>query len=79
MLNTNLSYFHINGLFSVQWSSLSVCLMSFRIERLARNICREVGQGPLIGLCVLKGGYQFFGDLMDCIRSISASGGNFKI
>ena len=47
----------------------------FRTERMARNICHEVGKGPLVGLCVLKGGYQFFGDLMDCIRTISASGG----
>lgn len=42
---------------------------------MARNICREVGEGPLIGLCVLKGGYQFFGDLMNSIKSISSSGG----
>ena len=48
---------------------------SFRTERLARNICRDVGKGPLIGLCVLKGGYQFFGDLMDCIRTINANAG----
>lgn len=49
-------------------------LICDRIERLARNICREVGEGPLIGLCVLKGGYQFFGDLMNSIKSISSSG-----
>ncbi|XP_068715930.1 hypoxanthine-guanine phosphoribosyltransferase-like isoform X1 [Montipora foliosa] len=49
-------------------------LICDRIERLARNICREVGKGPLIGLCVLKGGYQFFGDLMNSIRSINSSG-----
>ena len=49
----------------------------FRTERLARNICRDVGRGPLIGLCVLKGGYQFFGDLMDYIRTINANGGQW--
>ncbi|XP_022798517.1 hypoxanthine-guanine phosphoribosyltransferase-like [Stylophora pistillata] len=48
-------------------------LIHDRIERLARNICRDVDKGPLIGLCVLKGGYQFFGDLMNCIRTINAN------
>ncbi|XP_073236228.1 hypoxanthine-guanine phosphoribosyltransferase-like [Porites lutea] len=51
-------------------------LITDRIERLARNICCDVGKGPLVGLCVLKGGYQFFGDLMDRIRTINASGEN---
>ena len=45
---------------------------------MARNICCDVGKGPLVGLCVLKGGYQFFGDLMDRIRTINASGGEKK-
>lgn len=49
-------------------------LINDRTERLARNICRDVGRGPLVGLCVLKGGYQFFGDLMDYIRTINANG-----
>ncbi|KAJ7391752.1 hypoxanthine phosphoribosyltransferase 1 [Desmophyllum pertusum] len=49
-------------------------LINDRTERLARNICRDVSKGPLIGLCVLKGGYQFFGDLMDCIRTINSNG-----
>ena len=51
--------------------------ISNRIDRLARNICRKVGCEPLVALCVLKGGYQFFGDLMDAIRTINANSGEY--
>ncbi|EDO32938.1 predicted protein, partial [Nematostella vectensis] len=46
-------------------------LIQDRTERIARNICREMS-GPLVGLCVLKGGYQFFADLMEFIRTMNA-------
>ena len=48
-----------------------------RVERLARNICRDLSPEPLVALCVLKGGYQFFADLMERIRIINANSGMF--
>ncbi|XP_013786916.1 hypoxanthine-guanine phosphoribosyltransferase-like [Limulus polyphemus] len=39
-----------------------------RIERLARDISLEIGQEPLVALCVLKGGYKFFTDLLDKVN-----------
>ena len=46
----------------------SMPLLSYRIERLARDIFLEVGGEPLVALCVLKGGYKFFADLMEKIQ-----------
>ena len=42
-----------------------------RIERIARNIVRDLGQEPIVALCVLKGGYKFFGDLLDKINALN--------
>lgn len=39
-----------------------------RIERLARNIMEDLGNHDIVVLCVLKGGYQFCADLVDCIK-----------
>jgi len=36
-----------------------------RIERLARDILEDMSPGPIVTLCVLKGGYKFFTDLCD--------------
>ncbi|XP_031566703.1 hypoxanthine-guanine phosphoribosyltransferase-like [Actinia tenebrosa] len=45
-----------------------------RTERLARDISRDMQPGgALVGLCVLKGGYQFFADLMEYIRTLNAN------
>ncbi|CAD5116205.1 DgyrCDS5121 [Dimorphilus gyrociliatus] len=41
-----------------------------RIERLARNICEELGKEPTVALCVLKGGYKFYTDLLDKIQAL---------
>nr|CBH31296.1 hypoxanthine phosphoribosyltransferase 1 [Suberites domuncula] len=43
-----------------------------RTEKLAQDICRDL-QAPLVALCVLKGGYQFFTDLLDFIKNYNAS------
>ena len=48
--------------------------MFIRTARLAQEICEDL-QAPLVALCVLKGGYQFFTDLLDFIKNNSASGG----
>ena len=49
----------------------------FRIEKLAQDICKEFGSGPLVALCVLKGGYQFFSHLVEYIDNfIRHSGKN---
>jgi len=36
--------------------------------RLAQQICADLKR-PLVALCVLKGGYQFFTDLLDSIKN----------
>lgn len=43
-----------------------------RTARLARDICGDL-QSPLVALCVLKGGYQFFTDLLDSIKNYYAT------
>ena len=40
-----------------------------RIERLAVDIAIDLDNESFVALCVLKGGYVFFNDLMDKIRS----------
>lgn len=39
-----------------------------RTERLARNIMDDLGDHDIVVLCVLKGGYQFCADLVDCVK-----------
>ena len=39
---------------------------------MAQDICRELS-APLVALCVLKGGYQFFTDLLDFIKTYSSN------
>ncbi|KFM59107.1 Hypoxanthine-guanine phosphoribosyltransferase, partial [Stegodyphus mimosarum] len=39
-----------------------------RIERLARDIAQDYYDQPFTALCVLKGGYKFFADLLDKIK-----------
>ncbi|XP_054162690.1 hypoxanthine-guanine phosphoribosyltransferase-like [Oppia nitens] len=39
-----------------------------RIERLACDIAIDLADEPFVALCVLKGGYVFFNDLLDKIR-----------
>ncbi|KAG8189623.1 hypothetical protein JTE90_009554, partial [Oedothorax gibbosus] len=39
-----------------------------RIERLARDIAQDYKDQPFTALCVLKGGYKFFADLLDKIK-----------
>jgi len=41
-----------------------------RIERLACDIAIDLANEPFVALCVLKGGYQFFSDLLDKIRQL---------
>jgi len=48
-------------------------LIQDRIERLARDIFNEFGHEPMTALCVLKGGYKFFSDLMDKINLLNCN------
>ena len=41
-----------------------------RIERIAQKIVEDV-QGPLVVVCVLKGGHQVFADLVDYIKKLN--------
>ena len=44
---------------------------AYRIEKLAMDIKAAVPDEPLVCLCVLKGGYKFFTDLVDRLKSIN--------
>ncbi|XP_066301506.1 hypoxanthine-guanine phosphoribosyltransferase-like isoform X2 [Branchiostoma lanceolatum] len=47
-------------------------LIMDRTERLARNIVNDFGyEEPIVALCVLKGGYRFFGDLLNYISALN--------
>ena len=41
-----------------------------RIERMACDIASDIGHESFTALCVLKGGYQFFSDLLHMMRQI---------
>lgn len=46
----------------------------FRTERLARDIFNDLDLSkPLATLCVLKGGYLFYNDLLQYIQNLSAN------
>jgi len=51
-------------------------LVQDRIERMARDIHREIKSGPIVVLCVLKGGYQFMKDLLHFIKVLNANSGH---
>jgi len=45
-----------------------------RTERLAREIFEDFDRSkPIAALCVLKGGYQFFSDLLDYMKQLNAN------
>ncbi|XP_032448719.1 LOW QUALITY PROTEIN: hypoxanthine-guanine phosphoribosyltransferase-like [Lynx canadensis] len=44
-------------------------LVMDRTERLARDMVKEMGGHHIVALCVLKGGYKFFADLLDYIKA----------
>lgn len=46
-------------------------LINDRIERLARDIVYDFQNEGLVALCVLKGGYKFFTDLLDRIKMLN--------
>ena len=52
-------------------SRLSWSCPQLRTERLARDIIRDMGGHHIVALCVLKGGYKFFADLLDYIKSLN--------
>lgn len=47
-------------------------LIMDRTARMAQDICRDL-EAPLVALCVLKGGYQFFTDLLDFIKTYNST------
>lgn len=38
---------------------------------MARDIVRDMGAQHIVALCVLKGGYTFFADLLDYIKALN--------
>ncbi|XP_011605217.1 hypoxanthine phosphoribosyltransferase 1, like isoform X1 [Takifugu rubripes] len=46
-------------------------LIMDRTERLARDIVQDMGGHHIVALCVLKGGYKFFADLLDYIKALN--------
>lgn len=47
-------------------------LVADRVERLARDIVQDFSEEPIVALCVLKGGYKFFTDLLDRIKQLNS-------
>ncbi|XP_004344302.2 hypoxanthine phosphoribosyltransferase [Capsaspora owczarzaki ATCC 30864] len=47
-----------------------------RVEKLAQDITRDVGQKHLIAICVLKGGHQFFADLLLHMKKFNSREGS---
>ena len=43
---------------------------------MARDIHRASKSEPIVALCVLKGGYQFFKDLIQHIKDLNANSGD---
>nr|XP_051676962.1 phosphoribosyltransferase domain-containing protein 1 isoform X3 [Oryctolagus cuniculus] len=48
-----------------------------RIERLAKDIMKDIGYCDLMVLCVLKGGYKFCADLVEHLKNISRNSDQF--
>lgn len=48
--------------------------LTSRTERLARDIMQDMGSHHIVALCVLKGGYKFFADLLDHIKALNQNG-----
>ncbi|XP_063266717.1 LOW QUALITY PROTEIN: hypoxanthine-guanine phosphoribosyltransferase-like [Prinia subflava] len=46
-----------------------------RTEHLARDIMQDMRSHHLVALCVLKGGYNIFADLLDHIKALNQNGG----
>lgn len=46
--------------------------LQYRIEKIAQKIVEDI-QGPLVVMCVLKGGQQVFADLVNYIRRLNSS------
>jgi len=47
-------------------------LIMDRVERLARDIFYDIGQEPLVVLCILKGGYKFCSDLLEKLQRLNS-------
>ncbi|RMB89383.1 hypothetical protein DUI87_34237 [Hirundo rustica rustica] len=45
-----------------------------RTQCFARDIMQAMGSHDIVALCVLKGGYKFFGDLLDHIKPLNQNG-----
>ncbi|KAI8077834.1 phosphoribosyltransferase-like protein [Halteromyces radiatus] len=45
-----------------------------RVQKLARLIVDE-NDGPLVVCCILKGGHQYFADLVNCIKKLTTTDG----
>ncbi|TKC34163.1 hypothetical protein EI555_020323 [Monodon monoceros] len=48
-----------------------------RIERLAKDIMKDIGYCDIMVLCVLKGGYKFCADLVEHLKNISRNSDRF--
>jgi hypothetical protein len=61
----------VPGSFGIPYVELNV-LFCYRVERLARDIVQDFSEEPIVALCVLKGGYKFFTDLLDRIKQLNS-------
>uniref|UniRef100_A0A5F8GVZ7 Hypoxanthine phosphoribosyltransferase n=1 Tax=Monodelphis domestica TaxID=13616 RepID=A0A5F8GVZ7_MONDO len=46
-------------------------LIMDRIERLARDVLQDMGGQHIVALCVLKGAYKFFSDLLNAMETLN--------
>ena len=46
-------------------------LIDDRVEKMALDIKEDLNTAPLVCLCVLKGGYKFFADLVDRLKILN--------
>ena len=58
---------------------LNFVFFSRRIERIAKDIFNTFGREPLVAICVLKGGYKFYTDLIDKITSLNRNHGESSV
>ncbi len=74
LLAISYMYLKFSAKFSDWWGQVILVgvSMCYRTARMAQDICRDL-TAPLVALCVLKGGYQFFTDLLDFIKGYNST------
>ncbi|NWZ72624.1 HPRT phosphoribosyltransferase, partial [Acrocephalus arundinaceus] len=67
-----ISHGHTHGLILDRYESKQKRIGT--TKHLARDIMQDMGSHHIVALCVLKGGYKFFADLLDHIKALNQNG-----